>query len=126
MNVMQVKVNVRPRQNYGFATIPVAIPELWEVRALAKDLHQKGQVYFGTHWGWPVQYDPEIYEEEAEFEVPDGQGGFQIEIRPFWSAASFTIGESGIWFFSLLWENGIHKEPVEFLDNKNVLSKISD
>ncbi len=35
--------------------------------------------------------------------------------------ADFCIGESGIWFFSLMWEHGKDKEPVEFLDDKNLI-----
>ena len=38
------------------------------------------------------------------------------ERRSHNSPASFTVGESGIWFVSLLWENGRDAEPVEFLD----------
>ena len=30
--------------------------------------------------------------------------------------ADFCIGESGIWFYSLMWENGKEAEPVAFLD----------
>jgi hypothetical protein len=32
--------------------------------------------------------------------------------------ADFWIGESGIWFFALMWENGKDKDPVEFLDDR--------
>ena len=33
----------------------------------------------------------------------------------------FWIGESGIWFFSLMWEHGKHKDPVEFLDDRGLI-----
>jgi len=36
--------------------------------------------------------------------------------------ADFCIGESGIWFFSLMWEHGKEAEPVEFLDDRNILA----
>ncbi len=36
--------------------------------------------------------------------------------------ADFCIGESGIWFFSLMWEHGKDAEPVEFLDDRNILA----
>jgi len=39
--------------------------------------------------------------------------------------ADFCIGESGIWFFSLMWERGDNAEPVEFLDDQNILGAIS-
>jgi len=61
---------------------------------------------------------------DAEVEVPDGKGGFTIETMPLWMAASFTIGESGVWFFSLLWENGIDQPPVEFVDARNVVAPL--
>lgn len=35
--------------------------------------------------------------------------------------ASFWIGESGIWFYSLMWEHGRHAEPVEFLDDRGTV-----
>jgi len=34
--------------------------------------------------------------------------------------ADFCIGESDIWFFSMMWEQGGDQPPVEFLDNRNV------
>ena len=35
--------------------------------------------------------------------------------------ADFCIGESGIWFFSLMWEHGSDANPVEFIDDRNLL-----
>ncbi len=35
--------------------------------------------------------------------------------------ADFCIGESGIWFFSLMWEYGKNDEPVAFLDDSSIL-----
>ena len=66
-------------------------------------------------WDWPVYYEPELVEEGALFELPDNDDGMKEEQRSHCSPASFTAGESGIWFFSLLWENGREAEPVEFL-----------
>lgn len=120
MNVIQIKVYPHKEDDSYAIAIPVAIPDLLEVRTLANDLHAKGQEYNSTAWGWPVYYDPELHEEEAEFQIPDGMGGYRIEMRPFWSPASFTLGESGIWFYSLLWEHGREEEPVEFLDERHV------
>jgi hypothetical protein len=40
--------------------------------------------------------------------------------------ASFWIGESGIWFFSLMWEHGKNKEPVEFLDDRGIVKEERD
>jgi hypothetical protein len=36
--------------------------------------------------------------------------------------ADFCIGESGIWFFSLMWEHGQDLPPRELLDDKNILT----
>jgi len=119
MNIVATKVNTYQHGNSNIVTIPIAVPDLTDVRAFAGHLHAKGQEYSGIMWGWPVQYDPELCEEEAEFQIPDQRGGYRTEIRPFWSPASFTIGESGFWFFSLLWENGSDQAPVEFLNTRN-------
>jgi len=67
-------------------------------------------------WDWPVYYEPEMVEENALFELPDSYDDMKQEQRSHYSPASFTVGESGIWFFSLLWENGRDAAPVEFLD----------
>ncbi len=122
MNLTHVKVDVHESPVAETVVIPVAVPSLDEVRALAYRLHRLNQPYEDVVWGWPVYYDPELKEEETVFDVPDGAGGFRTEFRPFWSPASFTIGESGVWFFSLLWENGRNEAPVEFLDNRNILT----
>ncbi|MCB0115542.1 MAG: hypothetical protein KDD84_15695 [Caldilineaceae bacterium] len=105
-----------PRRN-----VPLFIPNLDEIRALAMRLHKDGQPYRGRAWGWEVTYEPEVTEPVAQVEVADGKGGFVTETMPLWMAASFTIGESGVWFFSLLWENGVDQPPVEFLDDRNVI-----
>jgi hypothetical protein len=31
------------------------------------------------------------------------------------------IGESGIWFFSLMWEHGRERDPIEFLDERSLV-----
>ena len=92
------------------------IPALTEVREYANVLHLRGTAYQGQMWGWPVYYDPELIEESALFELPDEDNGMKRERQTHDSPASFTVGESGIWFFSLLWENGRDAQPVEFLD----------
>ena len=38
--------------------------------------------------------------------------------------ADFCIGESGIWFFSLMWEQGRDAEPVAFLDDTHILANV--
>ncbi len=92
------------------------IPELAKVREIANILHLRNRPYQGQMWDWPVYYEPELVEENASFELPDNDDGMKEEQSSHYSPASFTAGESGIWFFSLLWENGWEAEPVEFLD----------
>jgi hypothetical protein len=127
MNIFHVKVGVYQQTDSDVTAVPVpvAVPDLVEVRKLANQLHAAGQEYHDMVWGWPVHYDPELNENRAEFQVPDGQGGYRAEFRPFWSPASFTIGESGIWFFSLLWEHGRDESPVEYLDDRNILASVA-
>jgi len=36
--------------------------------------------------------------------------------------AHFVIGESGVWFFSMMWEHGKENPPVGFLDDKNIIA----
>ena len=38
-----------------------------------------------------------------------------------YTPADFSIGESDISFFSLLWKHGRETPPVEFLDDRNIL-----
>ncbi len=121
MNTAQVRIHVHHDDNDS-AVIPVALPSLTEVRALAERLHALNSPYHDVLWGWPVDYEPELREDHATFEVPDGCGGYRTEIAPFWSPAMFTIGESGVWFYSLTWEHGKDQPPVEFLDDRNVIS----
>ncbi|MCB0106674.1 MAG: hypothetical protein KDE53_12215 [Caldilineaceae bacterium] len=122
MNTALVTVNTQPEKGSSRSVaVPVALPDLQEVRAFAERLHQLGQSYQDRVWGWELSYEPEINEPEAEVQVPDGQGGFVTETMDLWAPASFAIGESGIWFFSMLWENGTDQPPVEFLDDRNLL-----
>ena len=91
------------------------IPKLAEIREYANILHLRGEAYHGKMWGWPVHCEPGLFEESALFELPDEENGMKRELRQHYSPAGFTVGESSIWFFSLLWGNGRDSEPVEFL-----------
>jgi len=99
----------------------MAIPDVQEVRAFAERLHQLGQSYQDRVWGRELSYEPEINEPEAEVQIPNGKGGFVTETMSIWAPASFAIGESGVWFFSMLWENGVDQPPSEYLDDRNLL-----
>lgn len=104
--MVTAKVKIRLGQDQ-LAVIPVVIPELAEVREFAARLHRKGQPWQGEAFGWPAEYNPE------RSEPP-------LDSRMTFSPADFCIGESGIWFFSLMWEQGKEAEPVEFLDDRTV------
>ncbi|MCC7161354.1 MAG: hypothetical protein IT331_02580 [Anaerolineae bacterium] len=122
MSTALVTLETHPRQGQSRSvTVPILIPDLDEVLALAARLHAEGNPYSGREWGWQVTYEPEIRESAAEVQIPDGKGGFTKQTMPLWSPASFTIGENEVWFFSLLWENGADQKPVEFLDDGSLL-----
>jgi len=90
------------------STIPIIIPDLDEVREFAAKLHAEGKTWLGEAFGWQAEYNPE------RSEPP-------LDSKMRFTPADFCIGESGIWFFSLMWENGSDAEPVEFLDNRNLI-----
>ncbi|KAA0229709.1 hypothetical protein EDS67_10685 [candidate division KSB1 bacterium] len=90
--------------------MPIVIPELGDVRNFAARLHAKGEAWQGEAFGWQAEYNPE------KAEPP-------LDSRMAFTPADFCIGESGIWFFSLMWEHGRDADPVEFLDDKNILKQ---
>lgn len=92
--------------------LPVAIPDLTEVKAFANRLHAAGKRWQGEVFGWPAEYAPESRKKPS---------GSKMRFTP----ASFWVGESGIWFFSLMWEHGKNEEPVEFLDDRGIVKEQS-
>jgi len=38
--------------------------------------------------------------------------------------ADFCIGESGIWFFSMMWERGKDAKPIEFRDDQAIVQPV--
>lgn len=109
--MVTAKAKIKTRVDYA-AIVPVAIPELDEVRAFAAKLHSKGKAWKGDAFSWQAEYNPER---------PEPPLGSKMTFTP----ADFCIGESGIWFFSLMWEHGSDAPPVEFLDDRNILKKSS-
>ena len=88
--------------------VPLVVPELKEVKAFANHLHSFGKHWQGEIFGWQAEYAPES------------------DKKPVYSNMTFTpadfwIGESGIWFFSLMWERGKDEDPVEFLDDRGIV-----
>jgi len=83
--------------------VSAAVPDLDEVREFAAKLHVEGKAWQGEAFGWPAEYHPQRPEPP-------------LDSKMTFTPADFCIGESGIWFFSLMWEHGSDAEPVEFLD----------
>lgn len=90
--------------------LPVVIPDLGEVKAFANHLHAAGMHWRGEIFGWQAEYTSQSRKKPP---------GSKIRFTP----AAFWIGESGIWFYSLMWEHGKGKEPVEFLDERGIVKE---
>ena len=49
------------------------------------------------------------------------QGQPPVQSSLAFTPAEFCIGESGVWFFSVVWEQGPASAPVEFLDDSGLV-----
>ncbi|MFQ5627377.1 MAG: hypothetical protein ACE5I1_01350 [bacterium] len=105
--MVTAKAKIKTNHDYN-AVVPVTIPDIDEVKKFAARLHAKGKAWEGEVFGWQAEYNPERPEPP-------------LESKMAFTPADFCIGESGIWFFSLMWESGRDAEPEEFLDDKNIL-----
>lgn len=105
--MVTAKAKIKLHKNYG-SIVPIVIPDLKEVKEFAAKLHAVGKPWHGEAFGWQAEYNPE------RSEAP-------LDSQMTFTPADFCIGESGIWFFSLMWEYGKDTAPVEFLDDRNVL-----
>ena len=107
-----VAAKARIRIHNGCESIvPILIPELDEVRRFAAGLHAGGNAWAGDAFGWPAEYHPQ-------------QDDPPLDSKLSFTPADFCIGESGVWFFSLMWEQGEDAPPVEFLDDRNILASV--
>lgn len=102
-----VKVRIPQREDTSL-TLPLLIPDTDEVKAFAHHLHRMGKAWQGELFGWVAEYAPEQRKKPA---------GSKMAFTP----ADFCIGESGIWFYSLMWEHGKEQPPVEFLDDRGIV-----
>jgi len=105
--MLTVKVKVHAQAGYE-PILPLAVPDLKEIRSFANHLHLIGAHWQGEIFGWQAEYTP-----ESDQKPEDSNMTF--------TPADFWIGESGIWFFSLMWELGKDKQPAEFLDDRSVV-----
>lgn len=97
------------RANDGSESVlPVVIPDLSDVRHLAGELHRAGAAWDGNAFGWHAEYVPQLADPPIQSSLT-------------FSPAEFCIGESGVWFFSLVWERGVASDPVEFLDDSGIV-----
>ena len=99
------------------------IPDLTDVRSFAQKLHATGEAWQGEAFGWPAEYQQEICLAAVEMEEYDAEGDRHTVRGPFWSPASFMLGESGVWFYSLSWDYGAERDPVEFVDSRNLVDE---
>lgn len=106
--MVTVKARLRLRGDVA-PVVPIAVPDRREVREFAERLHAQGQPWTGEAFGWSAEYHPE------RTEPP-------LDSKMTFTPADFCIGESGIWFYSLMWERGRHAEPVEFVDERNLVA----
>lgn len=88
--------------------LPVEVPDLAAVREFAERLHAAAEPWQGTAFGWQAEYVPQR-------EAPP------LESRLAFAPAEFCVGESGVWFFSLMWEHGAGHPPLEFLDESGLV-----
>ncbi len=103
-----VKIRIQARNGEHAPIVPIVIPDIDDIMAFAKELHAKGQTWNGEAFGWTAEYNPE------KSDPP-------LDSKMTFTPADFCIGESGIWFYSLMWENGKEAEPVAFLDDGNII-----
>ncbi len=105
--MVTVRARIPAQPDYS-PVLPLSIPLLDEVRSFANHLHTTNKHWQGEIFGWSAEYSPENHRKPVES---------KMDFTP----AEFWIGESGIWFFSLMWEHGKDKEPVEFLDDRGIV-----
>ncbi|MBL8091911.1 MAG: hypothetical protein KF758_07260 [Anaerolineales bacterium] len=105
--MLTVKVKIPANMDYE-QILPLAVPDLNEVKDFANHLHSLDKHWQGEIFGWKAEYTPESDQKPLDSNMT-------------FTPADFWIGESGIWFFSLMWEDGKDKEPNEFLDDRGVV-----
>ncbi|TAK58273.1 MAG: hypothetical protein EPO24_08675 [Bacteroidetes bacterium] len=108
--MVTAKAKIQTRDNYT-AVVPLTVPDIDEVKKFADVIHKNGKVWQGEAFGWQAEYNPER-------PTPP------IDSKMKFTPADFCIGESGIWFFSLMWEHGKDAEPVEFLDERGIVEAV--
>ncbi len=88
--------------------VPVVVPARADVHSFALRVHESGLAWQGEAFGWQAEYIPESAARPL---------GSRLAFTP----AEFWIGESGLWFFSLTWEDGRDAKPHEYLDESGIV-----
>jgi hypothetical protein len=96
-----------PREGDHSPVLSVVVPDLSEARAFVH-LHATGKRWEGEIFGWQAEYTP-----ERRKKPPASKMRF--------TPATSWIGESAIWFCSLLWEHGRDEKPAEFPDDRGMV-----
>ncbi len=89
-----------PPSEYEDLTICVAIPDLAQVRTFSDQLHAAGKPWVGFFQGWDGEYIPTD---------PTPPLGSKMTFTP----AEFVLGDSRVWFFGRMWEDGDDHPPSE-------------
>ncbi len=89
-----------PPTEYEDLTICVVTPDLDEVREFSDKLHAAGKPWAGLFQGWDGEYLPS---------EPTPPPGSKMTFTP----AEFVLGDSRVWFFGRMWENGDNQPPAE-------------
>lgn len=108
--MLAVKARVSLAHGDEGPIVPIFVPELKDVRRFAGDLHARRETWRGEAFGWQAEYNP-------------GSSEPPLDSNMAFTPADFCIGESGIWFFSMMWEYGDEAEPVEFLDDRAIVGQ---
>lgn len=104
--MIAAKATIQAVSDHVFSA-PVFVPDLDEVRAFAQRLHAQGEAWTGDAFGWSAEYNPE-------------SSTRPLDSKMTFTPADFCVGESGVWFFSMMWEDGKSAEPTEYLDDENI------
>lgn len=83
--MLTVKAKIPAQADYE-PILPLAVPDLKEVKAFAGHLHSLGAYWRGEIFGWQAEYTPESDKKPLDSNMT-------------FTPADFWIGESGIWFF---------------------------
>jgi hypothetical protein len=106
---MIAKIRITIDQEFQ-PVVPVFIPDVDVARSFAQQLHKKKVDWQGEAFGWEAEYRASRQESP-----PYSKMSF--------TPAEFWIGDATIWGFSMMWEDGDDRPPVETLNDENVVDR---